>query len=402
MSGRDPIQVTHDMHPTSSEDRGKGAHILIYPSPLLGPGRLGKIGRSLQAAGLFDETIIVGIRSGEVPAVQVLDSGVRIERVRGASIRSFLGGLRIMALWPFRVYRRYRREKLAAVAAQNVYVLPLAYHLARKSGAMLAYNAHELETETIGAGGVKKKIAKLIERRYIRHADVVSVVNDSIADWYAAAYPGLTPVVLTNTPIDDGNSVDLRRQLDIPDDELLYIHVGFLTAGRSIPLLLEAFSTRAHLHLAFLGDGAMRPLVEEAMRSSPNIHLVPTVAPDQVVSVVRGADVGLCLIEYVSLSDKLSTPNKLMEAWVAGIPPLSSDLIEARRLLGPALSQTWVLEDPEHHLGAALDRIGRAEIAEFQTHWHPIPTWDDHVVDLVRAYRAALSERDPARPDQLS
>jgi glycosyltransferase involved in cell wall biosynthesis len=390
------------MHSASSERRSKGAHILIYPSPLLGPGRLGKIGRSLQTAGLFDETIVVGIRSGDVPAVQALDPMVRIERVRGASIGEFLGGLRIMALWPFRVYRRYRRENLTAVAAQNVYVLPLAYHLARKSGAVLAYNAHELETETIGAGWLKKKIAKLIERRYIRRVDVVSVVNESIADWYAEAYPGLTPVVLTNTPIDDGTSVDLRRQLNIPDDDLLYIHVGFLTAGRSIPLLLREFASRPHLHLAFLGDGAMRPLVEKAMRSAPNIHLVPTVVPDGVVSVVRGADVGLCVIEYVSLSDKLSTPNKLMEAWVAGIPPLSSDLIEARRLLGPVLSQTWVLENPEQELGAALDRIGTPEIAEFQKYWHPIPTWDDQAVDLVRAYREALARRDSVPRDQLS
>lgn len=387
------MTMTGAMHSHSSDGRRKGIHLLIYPSPLLGPGRIGKIGRSLQAADHFDETIIVGIHSGDVDAVQEVGPKVRIERIRGASIRQFLGGFRIMALWPIRVYRRYRRADLAAVAAQNVYVLPLAYHLAKKADAVLAYNAHELETETIGAGGLKKKVAKFIERRYIRHADVVSVVNESIAQWYAEAYPGLAPVVLTNTPIDDGNSVDLRRQLSIPDGELLYIHVGFLTAGRSIPLLLQAFASRPGIHLAFLGDGALRPLVSEAMRSSPNIHLLPTVAPDEVVSVVRGADVGLCVIEYVSLSDRLSTPNKLMEAWVAGIPPLSSDLIEARRLLGPVLSRTWVLEDPERDLGPALDRIGEKEIAEFAEHWHRIPSWDEQVVDLVTAYAEALERR---------
>lgn len=378
------------MHASSSEGRGSGANLLIYPSPLLGPGRVGKIARSLQSAFAFDETIIVGIQSGDVPAVQGLEPRVRIERVPGASISDFLGGIRIMALWPMRVYRKFRRENLAAVAAQNVYVLPLAYYLARKTGATLAYNAHELETETIGAGGLKKRIAKFIERRYIRHADVVSVVNQPIADWYEQTYPGLKPVVLTNTPIDDGNAVDLRTQLDIPDGELLYIHVGFLTAGRNIPLILETFATRPHVHLAFLGDGAMRPMVEEAVRSTPNIHLLPTVPPDQVVSVVRGADAGLCVIEYVSLSDKLSTPNKLMEAWVAGIPPLSSDLIEARRLLGPVLSQTWVLDDPDRELGDAVDRIGVNEISRFKDEWHTIPSWNEQVVDLVDAYGASL------------
>src|SRR5690606_28422965 len=106
--------MTGEMQPHSSGGRRKGAHLLIYPSPLLGPGRIGKIGRSLQAAGYFDETIIVGIRSGDVAAVQEVGPKVRIERVRGASISRFLGGIRIMALWPLRVYRRYRRADLAA------------------------------------------------------------------------------------------------------------------------------------------------------------------------------------------------------------------------------------------------------------------------------------------------
>ena len=125
----------------------------------------------------------------------------------------------------------------------------------------------------------------------------------------------------------------------------------------------------------------------------PNIHLLPIVPPDEVVSVTRGADAGLCVIEYVSLSDRLSTPNKLMEAWVAGIPPLSSDLIEARRLLGPVLSETWVLADPERELGEALDRIGEKEIAEFAEHWHRVPDWDEQVTDLVEAYGEALRQR---------
>ncbi|WP_417508305.1 glycosyltransferase [Microbacterium sp.] len=379
---------------TDETDRGgKGSNLLIYPSSLLGSGRLGKIARSLQATGAFDETVIVGIRSDGIDEAQQIDRGVRIERTRGASLRGFLGGVRIMALWPLRVYRRYRKQHLAAVAAQNVYVLPLVYHLSRRTGAVFAYNAHELETESIGARGLKQRIAKLIERRYIHRVDVLSVVNDSIADWYRQHYPGVAPVVLTNTPVDDGKTIDLRAQLAIPDGELLYIHVGFLMGGRSIPLLLDAFTATPNVHIAFLGDGYLRPQVEAAAASASNIHLVPVVAPDEVVSVVRGADVGLCLIEYVSLSDELSTPNKLMEALAAGVPPLSSNLVEARRLLGPELAQVWVLDAPAEQLIGALERIGPAEIAAFREAWKGIPSWDEQAVALLEAYGRALADR---------
>lgn len=379
------------MRPSPTSGGDTGLNLLIYPSALLGSGRLGKIAKSLQSSGMFDETHIVGIDSGGAAPSGYPSPDVRVVRIRGAELRAFLGGIRIMLFWPFRVYRRYRKQHLSAVAAQNVYLLPLAYHLARKSGAIFAYNAHELETETIGATGVKQKIAKFLERRYIRRADVVSVVNESIADWYTEHYPGLhRPVVLTNLPIDNGGSVDLRTQLEIPEGELLYIHVGFLMDGRSIPLLLETFAAAKHAHIAFLGEGNLKPEVERAVATHSNIHLLSIVPPEDVVSVVRGADAGLCLIEYVSLSDELSTPNKLMECLAAGIPPLSSSLVEARRLLGSELSKTWILETPETQLSAALERIGPGEIAEFKSRWHGIPTWDSQAIGLIQAYQKAL------------
>lgn len=369
----------------------KGLNLLMYPSSIVSSGRLRKISNSLQASGQFAETHIVGIDSGESVPDDELASGVRVVRITGASLQQRLGGIRIMLFWPFRVYRRYRKQRLSSVAAQNVYLLPLAYHLSRRTGAIMAYNAHELETETIAATGLKRRIAKFIERRYIHHADVVSVVNEPIADWYSTHYPGIEPVVLTNTPTDNGEAVDLRSELGIPADELLYIHVGFLMDGRNIPLLLEVFMEHPKVHIAFLGDGVLRPQVEAAAESAPNIHLLPIVPPDSVVSVVRGADVGICLIEYVSLSDELSTPNKLMEALAAGIPPLSSDLVEARRLLGPDLSKIWILDSPAEQLGAALERISTRDVEEFKGQWQGIPTWEAQAVDLVEAYREALA-----------
>lgn len=377
----------------ASGNNHEGQNVLIYPSTLQSAGRLIKIAKSLQQQLPFARTVVVGIKSGEVSDFKTLDSNLSIERVRGAELSDPLGGLRVMLFWVVRVYRRFRKQNLKAVAAQNVYILPLAYRLSKKTGAIFAYNAHELETETIAANGFKQKVAKFIERRYIRRADVVSVVNDSIADWYENEYPGLRrPVVLTNTPIDDGKSVDLRSKFEVPDDALLYVHVGFITDGRNVPLILKEFAAHPNAHVVFLGEGRMRPDVEEASRTYPNIHWHPPVSPEQVVSYVRGADVGLCLIEYVSLSYKLSTPNKLMESLVAGIPPLCSDLVEARRLLGPEASKTWMLETPETQLADALDRITLKDVHEFKKNWRGVPGWDEQAQDLIDAYRVALEK----------
>ena len=373
-----------------------GLNLIVYPSNLVGASRVGKIAKSLQASNLFIETHAVGmgIPSENLPEFELLAEGVQLRRVALHDLRSRIGWLVTQLLWPGQVVRRYAKQKVAVVSAQRALVLPLARRLARKTGAVFAYNAHELETEILGFTGIKQKIFKFIERKYIRHADVISVVNDSIADWYLQEYPGIVrPVVLTNTPIDDGNTVDLRAKLQIPEGELLYIHVGYISHGRNVPLILSAFAATPNAHVVFLGDGDLRGLVEEAAKVHQNIHWHPMVAPDSVVSYARGADVGLCLVEYASLSDELSTPNKLLESWVAGIPPLSSGLQEAKRLLGAQLTETWVLENPDAQLVDALARISKDDIAEFKRQWHQVPSWESQAIGLVDAYRAAIARK---------
>ena len=106
--------------------------------------------------------------------------------------------------------------------------------------------------------------------------------------------------------------------------------------------------------------------------------------------MTRGADVALCLIESGCLSHRLSTPNKMMEAFAAGVPALCSPLAEAHRYLGEQ-ADTWVLEDPEHDLVRALDRITREDIDAFTS--PEIPTWEEGAARLREAYERALAAR---------
>lgn len=376
---------------------GIGLNVIVYPSNLVGASRVGKVAKSLQASGEFLETraIGMGFPGEDLPTEELLSPGVKIERIPVPKLKSRVGWVLSQLLWHPRVVRHYAKQDVRVVSAQRALVLPLVYRLARRTGAVFAYNAHELETEILGFSGLKQKIFKFIERRYIKHVDVISVVNESIADWYVNEYPDIpTPVVLTNTPIDDGNSIDLKGKLGIPEHELLYVHVGYISPGRNVPLILDRFIDNARAHVVFLGDGDLRHLVEDAANSHPNIHWHPMVEPDAVVSYARGADIGLCLVESsASLSDELSTPNKLLESWMAGIPPLSSGLQEAKRLLGAELSATWVLESPERELRDALQRITAADVAEFKKQWKPVPSWEEQAVDLVEAYRKAIAHK---------
>ena len=374
--------------PTYNGGVDRALNLLLYPSNLASPGRLVKIARSLSP--LFSQTHIVGIDQGALPTDEAVAPTVHLTRIRGTSLGAPLGGLRVVCAWGARVYRRFARQRVAAVSAQNLFLLPLAHTLARRTGAVFAYNAHELETETVGSAGLRQRLQRAIERHYIHRADVVSVVNESIAQWYREAYPGVDPVVVTNAPTGAEGVIDLRARLGIPKEALLYLHSGYLAPGRNIPLILRTFEQVTSAHVVFVGSGALLPEVERAAASHPNIHHLPPVQPEQVLAMTRGADVALCLIESGCLSHRMSTPNKMMEAFAASVPALCSPLAEARRYLGDQ-APAWVLEDPERDLASALRHITRDDIDAFEA--PRIPTWEEGAARLRKAYERALAAR---------
>ncbi|MFC5337628.1 glycosyltransferase [Leucobacter denitrificans] len=369
----------------------RGLNLHIYPSTLVGAGRVRKVAKSIHSTGCFSETHAVGMGGKDLPPQETVQGEVKLVRIGRSLGGSKLAKALAFALWQPSILFKYRDKKLDAVAAHNVWLLPFAFHLAKRAGAVFAYNAHELETESIASKGLKQRIAKAIERRYIRHVDVFSVVNESIADWYESEYDIPRPFAITNIPEDDGSSVDLRTLLSIPDDKLLYIHLGHLMAGRSIPVILESFAENPSVHVVFLGDGPYRSDIVAASSKHSNIHWLAPVAPESVVGYARGADVGLCLIEHLSLSGKLSTPNKFMEALAAEIPSLSSDLVEVRRYLGKRAND-WILSSPEQQLGNALSRINRESIEEFKDELRQLPSWDEQMPPIIHAYRQAVEK----------
>lgn len=384
----------------SRPERGQeGLNLHIYPSTLEGASRLRKISSSVQRESAFSETHVVGMRRGDLPTEEQVAPDVRFIRLAGTKRTGNLGRILKTLLWQPRVFLTYRRQNVAVVAAHSVWVLPMCAALASSTGAALVYNPHELETETVAMRGLKRWVAQRIERRLVRKASVVTTVNGSIAQWYADAYDIPTPIAVTNIPEDDGSTTDLRADLGIPEDALLFVHTGNLAPGRNIPLLLEAFPDRPDRHLVFVGDGPLKGLVTEAAARQRNIHQVPPVGPFSVVGAMRSADVGVSLMEGDSLSQQYCSPNKFYESLCAGVPPLATKLVELRRVLGPHADR-WTVAPEIDALRAWIDEITREDIAQFRATPPAVGSWDDQVAPMVRRYQELALERGNARARQ--
>lgn len=367
-----------------------GLNLHVYPSSMTNESRIERLSRSLQGSGRYAETHLVGMARAGLPSMEPLPGSVRIRRLGRPVVGTSTPLKKAMQLlrWFGAIYRTYARTEVTVVAAHSVWMLPICWALTLRTGAVLTYNPHELETESATMSGRRQRFARLIEGLFFDQCAVVSVVNTSVADWYAERYQSNRVITVRNIPVADDVTPMLRERLGLAPDDMLFIHSGNLVAGRSIPLIIDSFARQSRAHVVFLGDGSLVEDVVKAAADHPTIHHIGPVPPSHVVAHVREADVALVLIEATCLSYQLSSPNKLFEALAAGTPPLCTDLPEARRHLG-AFADEWTLADASV-LPSVVQRIGRGDVERFRREWPGLPSWTEEVEPLVAAYDRAV------------
>ena len=174
-------------------------------------------------------------------------------------------------------------------------------------------------------------MVKTAERVLWRFVDRLIVVSPSIRTWYMTHIGVKKSEVIFNSPVmedlsEEADEQYLRKHFGIAPDTLIFLYVGALVPGRGIEDLVEIFRRNdIGSSLVFLGYGPLSQWLEETAKDVPNIFIHEAVPHERVVSIVRSADVGLCMIQKVSLSDYYCLPNKLFEYCFAGIPVLASD-----------------------------------------------------------------------------
>lgn len=345
-------------------------NVHLYPSHFTNESRILRIVESLRTHRVFDEILIIAVHCADLPECEVVAPGVRLVRVDPVFGRSLKGrvGRAIKGFgWYVAVLRLLRKLSLECINCHSLSVLPIGVLARLFSGGRLVYDTHELETETVSSRGMRRLLARLTEWLLIGQCDAVSVVNQSIADWYRARYHLPTVWVVRNMPRSVTEEVRptglLRRAIGLENrpECLIYLYQGFLTTGRGVRMLLEVFSHMGEpYHLVLMGYGDLEPLVRRAEAAHPNIHFVPAVPPNRVLEYTADADVGLALIENVCLSYYYSLPNKVFEYAMCGVPSLVSDFPEMARFIDESGFGWKISPDAtslEKHI-SALERKG--------------------------------------------
>lgn len=304
---------------------------------------------------------------------------------------------------------RGTKLKPAVVHCHDTLVLPAGVLIKLATGCKLVYDAHELESNKNGQSRALSKATLFIEKLCWRWVDLLVSVSDSILAWYRDHLGPKESILVLNSPEIDGRT-DARSEAggsgryfhelyDIPKDKLVFVYLGILGAGRGIEIALEAFaSSSLDAHLVLVGYGDLSSQIQSYCDRHQNIHLHKPVPHDQVVALVAGADVGLCLVENVSLSDYYCLPNKLFEYCFAGLHILGSDFPEIRKVVDEYSLGTCCALEPNkvrEAIQSLIDHRPTRTKADFSA-----LSWDVQAERLVRGYRTLLDSGVGVKPNQ--
>lgn len=240
--------------------------------------------------------------------------------------------------WAGRAYHFALQLRPDVIHVHDLPNLALGHRLAHELGAVLVYDAHELYPMQYFADSKRRDFLLATERRLIGDADAVISVNWQCAEVLEREYPIPAVVPLTNaTESPPGFDPMQRKRLwherfGLSDDVRIMVFQGGINPVRNVDPLVEALAKIPdHVHIGFITYANDIPYYDAMTRLlgvHHRVHYVIQIPWDRVNDWLASADVGVMPYQATSYNAKISSPNKLYEFVVAGLPIIASSELD--------------------------------------------------------------------------
>jgi glycosyltransferase involved in cell wall biosynthesis len=227
--------------------------------------------------------------------------------------------------------------------AHDLNTLLPAYLAAKKTGAKVVYDSHELFTERQSWGTIEKFFYTKLEAFLIKRVDKIITVNCSIADELIKRYNISPPNIIINCPpsikhkVTSSSNNLLRSYTGIPNQKKLILYQGGFSSHRGLEELIESFEyLNDDYCLVLMGYGEIQNELEDLVDQRGfrgRIKFLPAVSQEVLLEYTSCADLGVIPYKPVSLNNYYTLPNKLFEYINAFIPVVGSDVPELRRVI---------------------------------------------------------------------
>jgi glycosyltransferase involved in cell wall biosynthesis len=228
--------------------------------------------------------------------------------------------------------------------AHELWTLESCYIVSKKIlKKKLIYDSHELELHRNNLWSAKANRDRIgYEKKYIEHVDHVLAVSEGCAKIIENHYNLKHKVtIVRNTPLlsdlkKSNNS--LRKKINIKKNEKLLVYTGLSSYSRGLDFLINSMKYLQTYHLATVGSWDIDykkkiQILINKNKLSDRIHMLPPVPRNELINFISSADYSVIPIIDTCLSYKYCLPNKLFEAAFAGLPIISSDLPDMKKVI---------------------------------------------------------------------
>ncbi len=325
--------------------------------------------------------------------------------------RSAMVGLakRISPYLKYRLFSRVFSEEIAnlkpdIIHAHDLICLKAAHDATLICGADVIYDAHELEVHrNPPLPFIQKYWVSYIEKKYARRAAVVNTVGRLVGGVLSDHLARKDVNVIYNSPLIQECSHNIRSDLNLSKLEPLLIYVGKVTTGRGVTEIMSVLPKLEGVFFATVGscDESTRRILEqqaERLNVACRFRILPPVPFEQVVSYIRGADLGVISVEPVTLSYRYCMPNKLFELSFANVPIISNKLDEIEQYLDELDNGQVIDFENSTSLPYTIARMLQEKERYLMTSeslriLHDKYSWQTQSICLLAAYDRLLTKR---------
>ncbi|MFN8291646.1 MAG: glycosyltransferase [Chitinophagaceae bacterium] len=282
--------------------------------------RMDRICTSLSANGY--EVILVGRK---------LASSLPLEKkpYRQKRIRCFFTkGKLFYAEYNLRLFCFLLFKKMDAICAIDLDTILPCLHISRWKKIPRIYDAHELFTG-LKEVATRPRILKAwtrIEKKAVPQFRLGYTVSESIAEEFRKRY-GVQYATIRNVPV----PYELPA---VGHPEKFILYQGAVNEARGFEMLIPAMK-RVKAKLVICGDGNFMPQLKELIRANAvedKVELKGMMAPAALRTFSPSACIAVAVPENTGINQYLALPNKFFDYLQAGLPQVTVNYPEYRRL----------------------------------------------------------------------
>ncbi|MCL2881779.1 MAG: glycosyltransferase [Coriobacteriia bacterium] len=231
------------------------------------------------------------------------------------------------------IVKALRSEHFDAIHANDFDMLETGAYLARRMGARLVYDSHEIFLAP-GRWELAPAVQERFEhdeQRLFQDLDGFITVNPQIGDYLVSRYgSSIEPVIVYNGST---HAVPEAQPAHTPLRVFfLGIFQPFYHFSRLIPQLTRF---RGRMELTLQGYGGEEDAIREAISASQTedfIRILPPVDTFSIIDASKNHDVGLINLEAGNLNQVMASPNKFFDYLSAGlavVAPLQLEFVQS-------------------------------------------------------------------------